>query len=276
MAEAATPLENDRVAALLKMFPGSTAQELFRFCRARPQSIQEAARMYRDHLEWRAGKGSPQALMEASSAIPDKYIRSLGRGMDGTPVIFVQGARYDETIAPELYVQACAHVIDSVFDPNSIEKGIVFIDTRPCEGWNNAPVHKMISFFKLACSVLPRNFPERMQRVVIYPLPWIFASLWRLVRNLLDPVTQDKFVVLSGSSDFGSPCPDGLNKFLFLDQLPQDAHMMHQSLEARVIYHTRKNLVVHSETSHIQVTLTLIYVMVASLALGRLSGFIVY
>lgn len=225
--------EDTRFGTLVKDFPDAAPAELMRFCRARPKSSAEAAQMYQRHLEWRKGEGSSSNLLDATGQVPPKYIREAGQALDGTPILFVQGARYDQDVDPEKYMLACCHALDSMLPPDDDRKVTILIDARPGvgDGWHNAPAHKMLPFFKLACRNLPDNFPERVQRVVIYPLPAIVKQLFRMVRGLLDPVTRDKFEVLSGSANLDAPCPSKLQDVVRLDQLPLDARKMHQSLD---------------------------------------------
>jgi hypothetical protein len=79
--------------------------------------------------------------------------------------------------------------------------------------------------------VLPQNYPERLVRVVIYPMPAIVQTLWRMMQSLLDPKTRRKFKMLSGPSDLGAPCPVELKEVISFDQLPFDAQKMHQELD---------------------------------------------
>jgi len=224
--------EEDRIAELQQEFPDAAAAEMLRFCKARPNSTEAAAEMYRAHLEWRKGEGSKENLLQASRAIPPKYIRRAGRAIDGTPILIVQGALYDPDIKPETYVLACAHLLDSTLSPEEDTKMTLLIDTRPGEGpdWHNAPAHSMLPFFREVIRVMAANFPERAQRVVVYPVPWIVKGLWKVVSSFLDPVTRNKFQVLSGSSDIDSPCPAELRDVVNLDELPHDMQKRHAAL----------------------------------------------
>jgi hypothetical protein len=227
---AAGDSEESRLADLRSEFPDAAPEEMLRFCRARPNSSDEAAQMYRKHLYWRQGQGAQANLLEAALLLPPKYIRQAGEALDGTPILFVQGARYDPDVDPEKYMLACGHALDSMFAPDDDRKVTILIDARPGEGWQNAPAAKMLPFFKMACSKLPDNYPERVQQVVIYPVPGIVRQLWRMVSHLLDPVTRAKFEVLSGSASLDAPCPLELRDVVELDQLPVDAQKMHQAL----------------------------------------------
>jgi len=223
--------EDVRLADLREDFPEAATAELRRFCRARPNSSSEAAEMYRRHLLWRQGTGAKDNLLKAALDIPPKYIRPAGHALDGTPILFVQGALYDPEIDPEKYMLACGHALDTMLSADDDRKVTILIDARPGEDWPNVSAHKMMPFFRLATSALPENYPERVQRIVIYPVPWAVGQLWQMVRRLLDPVTRAKVEVYSGSGAHGAPCPPELSEIVSLDQLPMDAQKTHHNLE---------------------------------------------
>ena len=78
--------------------------------------------------------------------------------------------------------------------------------------------------------VVPNHYPERLKRVVIYPLPWIVAALIKVVKNLFDPVTREKFIVLSGSDKTGAPCPVDLGEYVTRAGLPDHGRAIHAEL----------------------------------------------
>jgi len=223
--------EDPVVSELARRFPQAPRAELLRFCRARKGSLEDASKMYEAHLQWREGPGARQQLLQASQAVSPKYIRCEGVAKDGNPLILVQGARYEQEADPMTYVLACAQLLDRVVPPTDSRKITVLVDVRPGEGWPNVAATQMLPFFKLACQGLPDNFPERVSRVVIYPMPWIVQALWRVVAGFLDPVTRAKFVIISGDAKKHAPCPQELNEYFTIDQLPADARDMHAALK---------------------------------------------
>jgi len=222
--------EDSAPAAIRDDFPDAAPSELHRFCRARPDSSDEASEMYRSHLQWRQGPGAKEKLLQAALDIPPKYIRPAGHALDNTPILFVQGALYDPEVEPDKYMLACAHALDSMLSADDDRKVTILIDVRPGEGWKNVSAHKMMPFFRLACKVLPNNYPERVQKVVIYPMPGIVGLLWSTVRCLLPLETRKKFHVLSGSASVGAPCPPELREVISLADLPLDVQKTHQNL----------------------------------------------
>ena len=106
----------------------------------------------------------------------------------------------------------------------------MLLDVRTGDGWLNPPAQKLLPFFKHMAKVVPNHYPERLKRVVIYPLPWIVAALIKVVKNLFDPVTREKFIVLSGSDKTGAPCPVDLGEYVTRAGLPDHGRAIHLEL----------------------------------------------
>eukprot|EP00932_Pfiesteria_piscicida_P022975 SRR837773.9715.p1 GENE.SRR837773.9715~~SRR837773.9715.p1 ORF type:complete len:275 (-),score=45.81 SRR837773.9715:62-886(-) len=223
--------EMQLIYQMSQRFPEAPYAELLRFCRARKGKLEDASKLYESHLRWRSGPGSAENLCRAAQAITPKYVRRVGKAIDGSALFLVQGARYEEG-DPDSYMLACAQQIEEALPRDSCARATVLVDLRPHEGWPNLPATKMMPFFKRLCEILPDNYPERLVRVVIYPMPWFVRALWSMVAGFLDPTTRDKFIVLGGEAKRGSPCPMELNEYVTLDQLPIDAHAMHAGLKS--------------------------------------------
>jgi len=220
----------EAVAELGARFPDAPREELERFCKARPGSVAEAGQMYEAYQEWRKESGSPERLLAAAKAVPQEFIRHCGEASDGSQLVLVQGARYDASVDTEQYVLAIANLFEELLPPTDNRKATCLLDVRPAEGWPNVPAPKMLPLMKRCMEVLPGNYPERLQRVVIYPMPWIVKGFWTVVRAMLDPAMSDKFVVLSGACAIGADCPPELGQYVSLKQLPDDAQHMHAAL----------------------------------------------
>lgn len=222
--------EEQRVQALCEQFPNAEHAELLRFCRARPRSVEDAAHMYEKHLQWRASQGSATNLASAASAVSPRYMQQGGVALDGTPLFYVIGAGYNPELGPEQHVLALAHGIDKVAPPSKEGKGTVLIDVRPKRGLFNVPAHRMLPLFQMAASVLQANYPERLHKLIIYPMPALVGHLWWVVKGFLDPKTSAKVQIFSGSAGFDSPCPEALGKFVALQGLPRDTWEEHKEL----------------------------------------------
>jgi hypothetical protein len=222
--------EEQRMQAFCEQFPNAEHAELLRFCRARPRSVEDAAHMYENYLQWRAGQGSAENLASAASVVSPRFVQSCGVALDGTPLFYVLGAGYNPEIGPEQHVLALAHAIDQVAPSSKEGKGTVLIDVRLTRGLFNFPAHRMVPLFQMAASVLQASYPERLHKLIIYPMPALVGHLWWVVKGFLDAKTAEKVEILSGSAGFDTPCPETLGKFIALQQLPQGEWDQHKEL----------------------------------------------
>lgn len=85
------------------------------------------------------------------------------------------------------------------------------------------------------------NFPERLQRLVVYPVPSMAMWVWRVVQQFLDPNTRDKVTLLTGSAKRGSPCPKELAAYVDYDQIHPDRRARHASLQKANLENTPAN-----------------------------------
>jgi hypothetical protein len=81
-----------------------------------------------------------------------------------------------------------------------MEKIVVSVDIRAGSGWPNPHVKKIVPFIKNVVSLLERNFPERLSKCILYPLPSAATILWKMVRIFLDPNTASKIVIIGGGA----------------------------------------------------------------------------
>ena len=80
------------------------------------------------------------------------------------------------------------------------------------EGWANPPPTAMTALFK-ASHILSSNFPERVEQIIVFPLPWYAKAAYNLVYPFLDANMAAKIIVLAGECDFNSPDPEELKEY---------------------------------------------------------------
>jgi hypothetical protein len=73
-----------------------------------------------------------------------------------------------------------------------------------------------VPLFSAMLKVCEPNYPERLKHVIIVRAPWIFATLYALVKPLLNEGTSNKVVILA--DDFAST----LLKYVPEDTLPHE------------------------------------------------------
>ena len=60
---------------------------------------------------------------------------------------------------------------------------------------------------------LAPNFPERLHRLVVFPVPYLATTIWSAASAFLDERTAAKVQLLSGYARRIDPIPDGLSDF---------------------------------------------------------------
>lgn len=104
------------------------------------------------------------------------------------------------------------------------------MDCRAEEGWKNPPGRAFIPVVRALSGLLGDNFPERLQRLVIYPMPSFGMAVWRMCVPFIDSTTAKKVVLLPGSSKRGSPCPTELGQYVAYSELREDRRHRHTAL----------------------------------------------
>lgn len=121
---------------------------------------------------------------------------------NGSRILQLQPAQLDSKKASyEVYVTAISIYLDKKLSRRSLEKITVCVDVRAGHGWPNPPAGSIVPFIKMIISTLERNFPERLSRSVLFPLPMAATSLWKLIKLFLDPNTASKVVIIRGGAN---------------------------------------------------------------------------
>merc|ERR1712071_177518 len=71
----------------------------------------------------------------------------------------------------------------------------------------NIAAFSLIPYMKAISNVMNEFFPERLDRLVLFPLPTACKFLWNVIKKFLDPVTAEKIIVVSGPAAIDSPAP---------------------------------------------------------------------
>ena len=105
-------------------------------------------------------------------------------------------------------------------------------DTRGAEGWANPPATSLVGLIRELTGTLRANFPERMRRLVVYPVPWAATALWTMIQQFLDAETVAKVVLLSGPATRRSPPPPELFEYVALSEIRDDLRPRHEGSSA--------------------------------------------
>lgn len=135
---------------------------------------------------------------------------------DGKKILQFIPAQMDLELASEVcYATALAFYLDRKLKRNSVDKVIVSVDVRAGKGWKNPPAGSIVPFIKKTISILEQNFPERLAKSIVYPMPFAASALWRIIKVFLDANTANKISILSGPALEDSPLPKAkLEKYI--------------------------------------------------------------
>jgi len=93
----------------------------------------------------------------------------------------------------------------------NVEKQLIIMDLN---GLSLRPDAMGMRLFRETLRIDQQYYPERLFRLFIINAPWLFSSVWALIKNWLDPVTKQKVEVL------GSNYSNRLLEMIDADSLP--------------------------------------------------------
>jgi hypothetical protein len=109
--------------------------------------------------------------------------------------------------AAATYANVFAIYLDHSFDRSSTEKVTILVDIRSGEGWANTPVLAMMKVLSNIIKVFEYNFPERVEKFVVFPVPRIARGIFNAIKLLFDSNTANKIVLVAGSDGVDAPVP---------------------------------------------------------------------
>jgi hypothetical protein len=77
-----------------------------------------------------------------------------------------------------------------------VGKQTIVLDMKGLSMWPRAGG---FSIFKRLLVIDSKYYPESLNRLLIINAPWIFCSIWKMIKPLLDPVTASKAMVLGSN-----------------------------------------------------------------------------
>ncbi|KAJ2746125.1 phosphatidylinositol transfer protein csr1 [Coemansia sp. BCRC 34301] len=168
---------------------------LLRFLRARKWKPEDALAMLLACLRWRLAEDIDWLVWTGESRLNLALMRSgVGamRGTDriGQPVLHIPVRLNDPKAQPmEQIVEYTIYLMEvarCVLHP-PVEKVCLLVDTT-----DMSLANMDWAFFKTFLHYLEHYYPECLGLVLIYNASWVFHSLWKLIRPLLDPVVASK------------------------------------------------------------------------------------
>ena len=215
----------------LEEVDGATAAERKRFLVARKGHVMNAADALTAHIKWREELPLPlpcHKLKYGKNQLPGtdelpgwigmltnpktgEYIRSK---KNNTKIVIVYGAMCDLDFDADDYIHATADFLHANLDNNHDEKFTILVDVRPGEGWKDPAPLQFIPLIQAINTQMSANYPERVQDIVIFPMPWWAVTIFNMVTLFMDPLTAEKMSMLAGPALIDSPEPDGLEEYV--------------------------------------------------------------
>ncbi|CAN0909591.1 Phosphatidylinositol transfer protein 3 [Linum grandiflorum] len=160
--------------------PSSTEVEdatLRRFLKARDMDVEKASAMFLKYLKWRRSL-SPISAADIPNEISQNKTFVQGSDKTGRPICVVFGARHFQ------------NKIGGVeeFKPGQ-EKFVVIGDL---EGWGYT--NSDIRGYLAALHILQDYYPERLGKLFILHVPYVFMAVWKVVYPFIDCNTRKKIV----------------------------------------------------------------------------------
>ncbi|CAH9142723.1 unnamed protein product [Cuscuta epithymum] len=168
---------------------------LRRFLRARDLDVEKAATMLIKYLKWRSafvpsGNISPS---EVPNEIAQKKMFMQGLDKQGRPIAVVFGGRHIQNNKGGLdefkrYVALGLDKLCARTSPGK-EKFVVIGDLRDF-GYGNSDIRGYLA----ALSILQDFYPERLGKLFIVHVPYLFWTLYKVVHPFIDANTKKKIV----------------------------------------------------------------------------------
>lgn len=165
---------------------------LRRFLRARDHDIEKASNLFLKYLSWRrafAPNGSI-SVSEIPKELDQKKIFMQGVDKKGRPIIVTLGAKHKQTSIDE-FKRFVVYCLDKVCAsmPSGQEKFVCIADL---EGWGYS--NSDIRGYLAGLTILQDCFPERLGKLFIVHVPYIFMTAWKAVYPFIDNKTKKKIV----------------------------------------------------------------------------------
>lgn len=206
--------------------PTSTHAERCRFLRARKNNVKAATTLLENHHAWRSKHLPIPATGKRLGRGLTKWIfvpPGAPRAVDGTRVIVALPALCDPQLGtPEEYAIAIGELLDSQLERGREELWTIVVDVAGVSGGANATPYALMKVNRALASLLSVNFPERLARLVAYPVPGVLRHFWHMIKLFLDPATAAKVVLLPGKEgDHNRFVAEQLSKHVDLQSLPR-------------------------------------------------------
>ncbi len=171
---------------------------------------------YNKYIKWRKenfplsendpyfGHGMPE-FIKFSSIMEEPGVRNA----------FFYSARIDRyEFTPQQYTIAIANCIQTNLPRDSEDTVNIYVDIRPKVGWPNAKVLNMLHILKCIAGTITHFYPGRLHKLYVFSTSIFAASIWNIIKPVLDPVVASKVKLIVGNSSDTAPLPGVLKKVM--------------------------------------------------------------
>lgn len=168
---------------------------LRRFLRARDQDIDKASAMFLKYLTWKRSFVPKGYISEQE--IPNEIAQNKqfmqGSDKQGRPITVLLGSKhfYNKKGGVDELKRFVVFALDKLCSsmPTGQEKFVVIADLKGW-GYSNSDIRGMLG----ALSILQDYYPERLGKLFIVHVPYIFMKVWKMVYQFIDNNTKKKIV----------------------------------------------------------------------------------
>lgn len=170
-----------------------------RFLRARELDVDKASAMFLKYLKWRR-EAVPNGFIsdaEVAKELAEKKSFVQGFDKEGRCIGVKFGAKFNSKYGMEEYKRFIVYILDKLCAsmPRGQEKFICIADMQGW-GYSNCDIRAYLS----AIDILQNYYPERLGKVFLVHVPYLFMKVWKIIYPFIDKNTKEKFVFVDDNN----------------------------------------------------------------------------
>ena len=177
----------------------SDEQQWLQSCK---RAIQYAEKVASESLPKKSSGSANTPKLYALPQIAFAYADENGSpktSITGRLLLHIIPGRINKKLAPaETYALALSFYLDCKQDRNTLDLFFVMMDVRPGQGWANPPAYTMMPFVKATATLLHQHYPERLDKLFVFPLPRAALWIWEMVKPFLDRSVVESAHLIGG------------------------------------------------------------------------------
>ncbi|XP_057868923.2 uncharacterized protein LOC131075952 isoform X2 [Cryptomeria japonica] len=166
---------------------------VMRFLRARDFNVQKASQFFLKYLNWRRAFVPLGYIPESEvcNELEKKKIFIQGFDKQGHPIGVILAARHNSDRDLEEFKRLVVYGFDKICAclPSEQEKFTIIADL---EGWGYKNTD--IRAYLAALEIMQNFYPERLGKVLMIHVPYLFWAAWKIVYPFIDNVTKKKII----------------------------------------------------------------------------------